>query len=151
MTSKEPFAADRHSMSVRNMPLSGCRIMIVEDEFLIADDVAAMLREAGAQVIGPAGSLPEGMRLAADTETIDAAVLNIDLGGVLVFPLADELGARGVKILFLTGYAESNIPDDYAAVPCCRKPTAPACVIDELKQLLAPLQPDSPHPLPEPS
>lgn len=133
------------------LPLSGCRIMIVEDEFLIADDVATMLREAGAEVIGPATSLPEGMRLAADTEAIDAAVLNIDLGGVTVFPLADELQARGVRIMFLTGYGEDNIPVDYESVPCCRKPTPPACVIDELKLMLAPMRPGDARPLPEPS
>lgn len=113
--------------------------MVVEDEFLIADDVAALLREAGADVIGPAESLPQGMRLAADTQTIHAAVLNIDLNGVTVFPLADELQSRGVKILFMTGYGESSIPDTYAGVPCCRKPTTQTCVIDELVELLRPI------------
>jgi len=103
---------------------------------VIADDVAAMLRDAGADVIGPAASLPEGMRLAADTEQIDAAVLNIHLDGVTVFPLADELQSRGVRILFLTG---SNVPEQYAAIPCCRKPTGAACIIDELKTLLRPI------------
>ena len=112
--------------------------MIVEDEFVIADDVAAMLREAGADIIGPAASLPEGMRLATDTETIDAGVLNVDLGGVEVFPLADELMARGVKIMFLTGYGDENIPERFASVPCCRKPTGPAGVIKELIALLRP-------------
>jgi DNA-binding response OmpR family regulator len=146
-----PPSADRQSVPVGQLPLSDYKIMIVEDEFLIAEDVAALVRDAGGQVIGPAVSLPEGMRLAADTETIDAAVLNIDLDGVAVFPLADELQARGVRIMFLTGFAQSSIPDDYAAVPCCRKPTAPACVIVELKLLLAPMRPDSALPLPEPS
>ena len=132
-------------------PFSGCNIIIVEDEFLIADDVAAMLREAGAKVIGPAASLSEGMRLAGDTEQIDAAVLNIDLGGVTVFPLADELLARGIRIMFLTGYGQDNIPPEYAAIPCCRKPTGPAGVIDELKGLLVSSLSDNPLPLPEPS
>lgn len=120
-------------------PLNGCHILVVEDEFLIADDIAGLLRDAGANVIGPASSLPEGMRLARDTQHINAAVLNIDLGGVTVFPLADQLLGRGVRIMFLTGYGESNIPAEYAAIPCCKKPTGPACVIEELTALLRPL------------
>lgn len=120
-------------------PLWRRNILVVEDEFLIADDVAALLREKGANVIGPASSLPEGMRLAGDTQTIDAAVLNIDLAGVPVFPLADELRRRGVRIMFLTGYGDSQIPNEYAAIPCCEKPTGPACVIDELVAILRPV------------
>ena len=122
-----------------DLPLVGCHILIVEDEFLIADDVAAMLRGAGAEVIGPAASLPEGMRLAAHANRIDAAVLNIDLQGVMVFPLAEELQAHGVRFIFLTGFEETNIPDQFADVPCCRKPTGTTCVIDELSQLLRPI------------
>lgn len=138
MHSQEPSSANRDAIP-RPLPLSGCNILVVEDEFLIADDVTALLRDVGADVIGPAASLPEAMRLAGDSEHIDAAVLNIDLGGVLVFPLADELQARGVSFLFLTGYGDSTIPDQYAAIPCCRKPTGAACVLDELNVLLRPV------------
>lgn len=136
---RDSGSVDRTPRPGVRQPLGGRQILVVEDEFLIADDVAAMLRERGAQVIGPAASLPEGMRLAGDTKTIDAAVLNIDLNGVTVFPLADELLGRGVKIMFLTGYGDAQIPDRYSAIPCCRKPTGPACVIDELTMLLRPV------------
>lgn len=139
MPVQEPSSADREPIPARLLPFIGCNIMVVEDEFLIADDIATLLREAGAKVIGPAASLPEAMRLAGDTAQIDAAVLNIDLNGVTVFPLADELLARGIRIMFLTGYGDSNIPAEYASIPCCRKPTGPACVIDELKALLRPV------------
>ena len=110
MPYQAPSSADRNDISARLLPFSGCNIMVVEDEYLIADDLASLLREAGAFVVGPAASLPEGMRLAADTEQIDAAVLDIDLGGVTVFPLVDELLARGIRIMFLTGYGQDNIP-----------------------------------------
>ncbi|HXG81622.1 MAG TPA: response regulator [Sphingomicrobium sp.] len=129
--------ADRAEQSVETGPFNGCKILIVEDEHLIAEDISAMLRDAGAEVIGPAASLPEAMRIAADTATIDAAVLNIDLSGVTVFPLAKELQGRGVKIMFLTGYDDDQIPGEYQSVPCCKKPTGAACVIDELRALLA--------------
>lgn len=131
--------SDWQSNPARSIPFGGCNILVVEDEYLIADDISAVLRENGANVIGPASSLPEGMRLASGTETIDAAILNINLAGMLVFPLADELQRRGVRIMFLTGYGHSQIPREYAAIPCCRKPTGPACVIDELKELLRPI------------
>ena len=135
----ELSSPERDQNSSRLLPLNGCNILVVEDEFLIADDVAAILREAGADIIGPASSLPEGMRLAAHVDRIDAAVLNIDLQGVMVFPLAAELQARGVRFIFLTGYEETNIPEQFADVPCCRKPTGTTCLIDELTQLLRPI------------
>lgn len=139
MPDREPSSPVKDQKSGRLRPLNGCNILVVEDEFLIAEDVAAILREAGADVIGPAASLPEGMRLAAHSDRIDAAVLNIDLDGVMVFPLAEELQARGVRFIFLTGYEEANIPEQFADVPCCRKPTGTTCVIDELTQLLRPI------------
>ena len=139
MPSLEPPTADRTDIPVQLLPFCGCKIMVVEDEFVIADDLAALLRGAGAEVIGHVASLPEAMRLAAQTGRIDAAVLNIDLNGVTVFPLADELIARGVRFMFLTGYGRDNIPAEYAAIHCCKKPTGPATVIDEMKALLRPI------------
>ena len=118
------------------LPLDGRKILLVEDEYLIAEDVAAMLREAGGQVIGPAASLPMGVRLAEQSELIDAAVLNIDLQGVEVYPLADELLVRGVPFLFLTGYGDDQIPEKYAGIRCCNKPVSAASVINEVRGLL---------------
>jgi DNA-binding response OmpR family regulator len=120
------------------MPLNGRKILIVEDEYLIADDLAALLREAHAEVIGPASSLPTAIRLAGDTELIDAAVLDIDLRGVTVFPLVDELNGRGIPILFLTGYGEDNIPSEYLAIVRCEKPMGAAHVVNELNAMLSP-------------
>ena len=119
------------------MPLNGRKILIVEDEYLIADDLATLLREANAEVVGPAASLPRAVRLAGDTEQIDAAVLDINLRGVNVFPLADELRQRNIPILFLTGYGENSIPVDYAAIRRCEKPMGAAHVVEELRALLS--------------
>jgi DNA-binding response OmpR family regulator len=128
--------ADHASLFIETPPLAGCRILVVEDEYLIADDLAALLREEGAEVLGPATSLPTAMRLAGDSDRIDGAILNIDLRGVAVFPLADELQSRGVPFIFLTGYAESNIPGEYAGILRCEKPVAAAHVVGHLKPLL---------------
>lgn len=122
------------------MPLNGRKILVVEDEYLIADDLTALLREAGADVIGPAASLPSAVRLASDTELIDAAVLDINLRGVAVFPLADELVRRNVPILFMTGYGETNVPSEYCSFGRCEKPMGAAHVVEELTSLLG-LQP----------
>ena len=118
------------------MPLNGRKILVVEDEYLVADDLAALLRDARAEVIGPAATLPKAVRLAADTELIDAAVLDINLGGIDVFPLVDELGGRGIPMLFLTGYGEDNIPQAYSNIVRCDKPVGAAHVVNELKALL---------------
>lgn len=118
-------------------PLDGRHVLVVEDEFVIADDIATMLRECGAEVIGPAATLPTAVRLADQSERIDAAVLNINLQGVEVFPLARDLRQRGVPFLFLTGYGEELIPHEFAEIVKCHKPVGTGHVLDKLKELLA--------------
>lgn len=118
------------------MPLSGRKILVVEDEYLIADDLAALLREAGAEIIGPVASLPTAMRVVGDTQVIDAAVLDINLREVSVYPLVDELMRRSVPMVFMTGYGENNIPRDYAAIPRCEKPTGAMHVVGTLRALM---------------
>lgn len=119
------------------MPLAGRKILIVEDEYLIAEDLAALLREAHADIIGPAASLPHAMRLVADTDHIDAAVLDINLRGVEVFPCVDELRSRGIPALFMTGYGENNVLANYAAIGRCEKPLGASHVVEELRSLLS--------------
>ena len=136
MPDLEPSSPDRNGNSARPLPLRGCKIMVVEDEFLIADDLAAVLRQEGATVVGPAPSLPKAMRLASDEERIDAAILNVNLDGIAVFPLAAELQARGIPFLFLTGYGEFSIPDEFGDITRCEKPIAAFHVINHLKTLL---------------
>ena len=118
------------------MPLGGRKVLVVEDECLIADDLAAALREDGAEVIGPAPSLPMALRLAGHNQLIDAALVNIDLQGVAVFPLVDVLRTRSVPMIFLTGYGDDNIPPGYSDILCCRKPIAALHVLRELETLL---------------
>ena len=120
------------------MPLNGCKILVVEDEYMIADDLVALLCDARAEVIGPAASLPQAIRLAADTEVIDAAVLDINLRGVPVFPLVDELAGRAVPMMFLTGYGENNIPGEYSDIVRCEKPMSAAHIIGMLQAMLSP-------------
>lgn len=119
-------------------PLAGRKVLVVEDEYLIADDLTAMLSEAGAEVIGPAASLPHAMRLTEHQQGLDAAVLDINLRGVEVFPLATELKSAGIPIIFLTGYDEANIPDEFSNYGRLEKPLGAAHIISELATLLRP-------------
>ncbi|EZP53525.1 response regulator [Sphingomonas sp. RIT328] len=102
-------------------PLAGKAVLVVEDEYMIADDLARELRGAGAHVVGPAASLPQAMRL-SDAGALDLAILDINLREMLVYPLIDALLAAGVKVLLTSGYDEAMILDRYHDLPRCEKP-----------------------------
>jgi DNA-binding response OmpR family regulator len=121
------------------LPLMGRKVLVVEDECLVAEDFAAILREAGAEVIGPAETLPQAIRLAQNGPPPDAALLDIDLDGTAVFPLAEQLRAEGVLMLFLTGMGCDDVPDELADVLCIAKPIIAARVVDELAALMGPV------------
>jgi CheY-like chemotaxis protein len=90
--------------------------LLAEDEMLVAIEAAESLAAAGCLVLGPAAALEEGIALADRAGPIDAAVLDVNLGGQQVVPLADMLVARGVPILFTTGYGEAPAGHHGAAV-----------------------------------
>jgi CheY-like chemotaxis protein len=83
--------------------LAGRKVLVVEDEPLVAMMIEDMLTDLGHTVVGPAMQLADGLRL-AETAQFDAAVLDINLNGVRSFPVADVLQARGIPFLFATGY-----------------------------------------------
>jgi PAS domain S-box-containing protein len=95
-----PAGPDPASVSLR-----GRRVLLVEDEPLVALESAAALAELGCEVVGPAGTLEEALRLAAaEAEGLDAAVLDVNLAGRASFPVADLLAGRGVPVIHVTGY-----------------------------------------------
>src|SRR4051812_10926936 len=101
--------------------LTGRRILVVEDEYMLAADVAQFLESRGATVIGPFGSVARALA-AVERETIDGAVLDINLGDERVYPVADALIGRGVPIVFATGYEELLMQRPYLGLPRCPKP-----------------------------
>ncbi len=105
--------------------LAGRRILIVEDDFFVADDFTAHLEAAGAQVVGPVASLQEAQDLIERTERLDGALLDINLQGEMAYTLADALRARGVRVVFATGYDRGAIPERYTDIPLCEKPLDP--------------------------
>ncbi|GAA3267429.1 hypothetical protein GCM10020258_37660 [Sphingomonas yabuuchiae] len=84
--------------------LSGCHILVAEDEFLIADDLRIELGEADAVVVGPVGTLREALEMARSERRIDGAILDVNLGGDLAYPVADILIERRIPLIFTTGY-----------------------------------------------
>lgn len=105
--------------------LAGRRILVVEDDFFIADDFAALLEAAGARVVGPVATLAEALSLMKTAEQIDGALLDINLQGEMAYALADALRARGVPVVFVTGYSRSAVPERYADIPLLEKPVDP--------------------------
>jgi DNA-binding response OmpR family regulator len=101
--------------------LSGARVLIVEDEYYLADDLSRALREAGAQVVGPVGSLPEA-QAAVDERSFDCAVLDMNLRGEAAFPIADRLGKAGIPFVIATGYNSIALPERFRGLPRVEKP-----------------------------
>ncbi|WP_336490592.1 response regulator [Methylobacterium nigriterrae] len=103
-------------------PLAGCRVLVVEDEYFIADDLRRQFAACGAEVLGPVPRVEEALALIAKTPKIDGAVLDINLQDEMVYPVAEALQARGVPFIFATGYDKTMIPARYAGVRHCEKP-----------------------------
>lgn len=102
--------------------LRSCRVLVVEDDFLIADDFSRRLAGRGAQIIGPAATLDAARAALGDGEDVDVAVLDINLRGTLVFPFAQHLEAAGIPFLFCTGYGEDPISECFRDVTRFEKP-----------------------------
>lgn len=102
--------------------LRECRILIVEDEYLLADDLRDELRRAGAMVVGMAATVDAALALIAAETRLDGAILDVNFGGQPAFPVADALHRRGVPFLFATGYDASVIPARFGSVVRCEKP-----------------------------
>jgi CheY-like chemotaxis protein len=116
--------------------LQGLRVLVVEDEFLIAMDIEAMLRELACEVVGPIGNLASALQ-AAREETPDVALLDANLGGEPVTAVAEALVARAVPIVFCTGYQVENWCNRYPAAPTLMKPFQLADLRTALERALA--------------
>ena len=103
-------------------PLQGRSSLVVEDDYVTAFDLAAELESAGAEVIGPVADVESALDVLASGPAPDGAILDINLGGEPVFPVADTLRQSSIPIVFATGYEQEAIPAPYAGLPCFEKP-----------------------------
>jgi len=101
--------------------ISGNRVMIVEDEALVAMVVTESLTTLGCSVVGPFSRCSDAMA-AIEADEIDAAILDVNLDGEMVYPLADMLANRGVPFIFVTGYGAESIDSRFTHIPVIQKP-----------------------------
>src|ERR1700754_3661899 len=96
-------------------------ILLVEDEVMIRMMVADMLEELGYSVAGEAGEIGEAIRLVQSTE-FDLAILDVNVNGKVISPVADLIKARNRPFIFATGYGPSGLPEEYRDRPALQKP-----------------------------
>ena len=110
-------------------PATARRILLVEDNYLVASMLQQKLGSLGCVVIGPAPSVEKGMQLAQD-QTLDGAILDINILGGTSAPIADVLTARQLPFVFITGYASPpNLPPSFSSVPRFAKPLDDAMLV----------------------
>jgi CheY-like chemotaxis protein len=108
--------------------LEGVRVALVEDEFMIAEELAEILVDEGAEVAGPFSNLPRALEM-MNTERVDVALLDVNLGGTPIYPVATLLAERGIPFVFMTGYSPDVLPEEHRARPMIRKPFRAADLI----------------------
>jgi DNA-binding response OmpR family regulator len=117
--------------------LKGIRVLVVEDEYFIAILIEEILESAGCIVMGPIPRLPEALD-AVDHEDYDVAVLDVNLAGERINPVADALSERNVPFLFVTGYGANALPSGYAQRPHVCKPFRMADLLAAVSNLVKP-------------
>ena len=115
--------------------LQNRRVLVVEDEYLVASYLEDAFVDEGARVLGPASTVDAALELIDSGEAIDVAVLDVNLGGEPVFAVADRLIERHVPFVFTSGYDASAFPERYRHLPMCLKPVDVATVTQVLARL----------------
>ena len=114
------------------------KILVVEDNFPIADGLKYLLETAGHGVVGMAGNVEDALRL-VDATTFDLALLDIDLHGESVSPVAERALKRGKPVIFLSGYGETDmLASDLRELPRLEKPVDPSELLAAIERALAP-------------
>jgi DNA-binding response OmpR family regulator len=117
--------------------LEGARVLVVEDEYLVATLIEEILKSAGCIVMGPIPRVPEALD-ALDDDDVDAAVLDVNLAGERINPVADALSERDVPFMFVSGYGANALPSEYAERPLICKPFRIAELLRALSSILRP-------------
>ena len=116
--------------------LSALKVLVVEDEALVSMLVEDMLTDLGCTVVGPAAEIEEALRLATSAD-LDAALLDVNLGGRPIFPVADALKARGIPFAFASGYGEAGLTEPHRGALVLQKPFREADLRRVLEELAA--------------
>jgi CheY-like chemotaxis protein len=119
--------------------LKGKPILLVEDDYHAATALASSLRQWGADVVGPSPNINDALKKIRETRDLAGVVLDVNLGGEMVFPVADELDRRGIPFLFATGYEPNIIPVRFSDKIVLRKPLEDEATIAALLSTTSPL------------
>jgi DNA-binding response OmpR family regulator len=111
--------------------LAGLRVLVVEDELLVAMLIEDALADQACVIVGPYARLQDAL-IAAATETLDLAVLDVNLAGKKVYPVAELLEKRGIPFVLLSGYGRDAIPVNHPEWQACNKPFQPEELISVL-------------------
>ena len=122
--------------------MKGLRVLIVEDEFLLAMSLEDDLVAAGCAPVGPFSSLASAIE-AARREQFDLAILDVNLNGEPIYPLADELLSRRKPFVLVTGYGAANLPERFRDLPRLPKPYDLANLIREIGRAIPAAGPDT--------
>ncbi|MDX9740139.1 MAG: response regulator [Gammaproteobacteria bacterium] len=117
------------------LQLTGVRVMLVEDEGAISLLLETLLESLGCRVVGPASSLSQADKLAAEAE-IDVALLDVNVGGERIYPVAEHLAARRVPIVFSTGYGTDGLDRRWHSTPVLVKPFSARQLETALRRVL---------------
>ena len=109
-------------LSPSKQVVSGLSVFVVEDEALVALNLEDMLDELGCRIIGPAMRMDKAEQMIDGEFAADVAILDVNIGGQKVFPLASKLIERGVPVVFATGYGQAGRPEDFHHLPILQKP-----------------------------
>jgi CheY-like chemotaxis protein len=116
--------------------LADRRVLVVEDESLVAMLLETILEDMGCSPVGPAATVDEGLAFVADGGHLDAALLDVNVAGRQVFPVAEALRARGVPFVFSTGYGEGGLPEAWRGQATIQKPFTEAAVREALMKAM---------------
>jgi DNA-binding response OmpR family regulator len=123
--------------ALSSMLLLGRRVLVVEDELMIADLWEGILTAAGCAVLGPFSRLAPALVCISAESAIDAALLDVQLHGETILPVAEALAARDVPFLFATGYGAGGVPARFRDRPILTKPCPMRAVLAAVAQLIA--------------
>jgi CheY-like chemotaxis protein len=113
-----------------------CRVLIVEDEAMIAMLVEDMVLDFGSEVVGPVAKMDDAISL-AKSAALDAAILDINVSGSVLFPVAEILSERGIPFIFATGYGSTGLPLRFRSHPTLPKPFSYQSLAEILHNVLA--------------
>jgi CheY-like chemotaxis protein len=120
-------------MSDADRIFAGLRVLVVEDQYIIAAEISRLLEPLGVEVVGPFPGVSQAIKATADE--IDVALLDVNLQGVAVFPVADALMRRGVPYAFVTAYEAAVLPPVYQSIRRIEKPVDQRQLITVLRSL----------------